>query len=105
MQRETDREWRGCTGGAGARHPHGGCSLSAPSPHTRGQCDACGTGNLAHGLWTVEQIEEVSKDLGTPPADFTDWCDPCFVQMVAGGDAKYAEQLAGRPMRLAGGAL
>lgn len=62
-----------------------------------GLCEAC-QAKTAHGPWTPEQIKEVCDDLGTDPAEFGDWCDDCFVQMAAGGDVAYAQELVGHAM-------
>lgn len=62
-----------------------------------GLCEACHA-KTAHGPWTPEQIKEVCDDLGTDPAEFGDWCDDCFVQMAAGGDVAYAQELVGHAM-------
>lgn len=79
--------------------------MEAARLNKQGRCAACSTGRLAHGPWTDEQIAEACADIGMPISDFGGWCDQCFVLMVAGGDAKYAEQLAGRPMQFAGRSL
>lgn len=65
----------------------------------RGLCGICEK-PTGHGPWTDEQIAEVVADTGVDAAEFEDWCDDCFVENVAMGDAVYAAKLLGRPMKL-----
>ncbi len=65
----------------------------------QGLCECC-KAPLQHGTWSEPQINEVVADLGMDKADFGDYCDPCFVRGVAGGDATYAQTLVQRPLTL-----
>lgn len=62
----------------------------------QGKCGAC-EADVDHGPWTDEQIAEAVHDTGVP--EFEDWCDDCMVSMCFGGDAKFAAQMLGRPVK------
>lgn len=64
-----------------------------------GLCTDC-ENPLEHGQYTPEQIKAAAVDIGMPVENFADVCDDCFVMDVAGGDAKYAASLLGRPVKL-----
>lgn len=59
----------------------------------QGLCEIC-QAKTHHGPYTVKQITEVCADLGTDPDEFGDWCDDCFVTLIANGDAAYAQGLS-----------
>lgn len=65
----------------------------------KGLCEIC-QAKVQHGPYTDAQIQEISEDLGTEVADFSDWCDDCFVGQVGRGDAVYAESLAKRRLEV-----
>lgn len=65
----------------------------------QGLCEIC-QAKVQHGPYTDVQIQEISEDLGTEVADFSDWCDDCFVNQVGLGDAVYAETLAKRRLQV-----
>ena len=65
----------------------------------KGLCEIC-QAKVQHGPYTDAQIQEISADLGTEVADFSDWCDDCFVSEVGLGDVVYAETLAKRQLQV-----
>lgn len=64
-----------------------------------GLCTDCDNA-LEHGPFTHEQIDDACKGMGISIEEFSDVCDDCFVKHIAGGDARYAAHLLGRPVKL-----
>ena len=65
----------------------------------KGLCGLCDN-QTEHGPWTDDQIAEAIRDAGIAAAEFEDWCDDCFVECIACGDAAYAARLLKRPVKL-----
>ena len=64
-----------------------------------GICELCDS-PLHHGPYSDAQIAEIQQDVGLPPDEFSDCCDNCFLQHIAGGDEERAEHYLGRALQL-----
>ncbi|WP_311221367.1 MULTISPECIES: hypothetical protein [unclassified Acidovorax] len=64
----------------------------------KGLCEIC-QAKTHHGPRTTEQIQAICADLGTDPAEFSDWCDDCFVTCIGNGDAAFAQGLSAHELQ------